>query len=68
MEAETVEMAVRVSRDKSADVRAEAVKIKGRPGVRAKRSILNMQMWEQKQQRFKWRCGSVVKMELQVRF
>ena len=33
-------------RDKSADVRAEAVKIKGRPGVGAKQSILNMQMWE----------------------
>lgn len=44
-------------RDKSADVRAEAVKIKGRPGVGAKQSILNMQMWEQKQQRFKWRSG-----------
>ena len=38
-------------------MRAEAVKIKGRPGVEAKQSILNMQMWKQKQQRFKWRSG-----------
>ena len=38
-------------------MRAEAVKIKGRPGVGAKQSILNMQMWKQKQQRFKWRSG-----------
>ena len=50
-------------------MRAEALKIKGRPGLGAKQSILNKQMWEQKQQqRFKWRSGNVVKMELQVRF
>ena len=33
-------------RDKSADVRSEAVLTKGRPGVGAKQWILNMQMWE----------------------